>query len=132
VARARLDIGRRAGRPLLAGLALLLLAPPAILLLMVSLVGIPVGLLLLGLYLLAVPFGLALVGLALADAGRRSATPDRLQAAALLRRYALVCLGAALLSLIPVAGPMLLALAAALGLGLLIIGVIGRRRLPLA
>lgn len=132
VDRARQDMRRRAGLHLTLGVALLVLAPAVILLLMISLIGIPVGLLLLGLYLLAVPFGLAVAGLVLADGVRRGAAPARLDAAGLLRRYALVCLGAALLSLIPVAGPIILALGAALGLGTLALGLIRRRRTGLA
>lgn len=128
VARARLEMGRRAGRHLAVGLALLIMAPPTILLLMVSLVGIPVGLLLLGLYLLAIPVGLAFAGLALADGLRRGPPVVPFDAAGLLRRYAVVALLAALLSLLPVAGPIILTLAAALGLGTLAAGLMGRRR----
>lgn len=132
VVRARLEMGRRPGRHLVAGLALLILAPPVILLLMVSLVGIPVGLLLLGLYLLAVPMGLAFAGLTLADGLRRGPPSTPFDAAGLLRRYALVALLAALLSLLPVVGPIILTLGAALGLGTLAAGLMGRRRADLA
>lgn len=130
--RARQEMGRRAGLHLAAGLALLILAPPAILLLMISLVGIPVGMLLLGLYLLAAPMGLAFMGLVLADWLRRGPPSVPFDAAGLLRRYALVALVAALLSLLPVAGPIILILAAALGLGTLAAGLAGRRRAGLA
>lgn len=120
VTRAADGLRRHPLRHFLLGAAIILLSPPLLALLMVSVVGIPLGLLLLGLWLFCLPLGLAVAGFSLALSIRRgrNVRPGS-EAGMLMRRYALSVLALALLSLLPLAGWAVLALAAALGLGAL-------------
>ena len=120
VTRAADGLRRHPLRHFLLGAAILMLSPPLLGLLMVSVVGIPLGLLLIGLWLFCLPLGLAISGFGLALSIRRGATVrPGTEAGMLMRRYAMAVLALALLSLLPLAGWGLLAMAAALGLGAL-------------
>ncbi|MBP7337318.1 polymer-forming cytoskeletal protein [Niveispirillum sp.] len=133
VTRAADGLRRRPLRHFLVGTAILLLSPPLLALLMVSVVGIPLGLLLLGLWLFCLPLGLAVSGFGLALCIRRGATVrPGTEAGMLMRRYAVSVLALTLLSMLPVAGWVVLAVAAALGLGALADTLLRSRRGGLA
>ncbi|MFY8093369.1 MAG: hypothetical protein ACOVN0_07805 [Niveispirillum sp.] len=120
VTRAADGLRRHPLRHFLLGAAILLLSPPLLALLMVSVVGIPLGVLLLGLWLFCLPLGLAVSGFGLALSIRRGTNVrPGTEAGMLMRRYAVSVLALALLSLLPLAGWAVLAVAAALGLGAL-------------
>lgn len=120
-------------RHFLMGAAVLLLSPPLLALLMVSVVGIPLGMLLLGLWLFCLPLGLAISGFGLALSIRRGTTVRAgAEAGMLMRRYAIAVLALTLLSLLPLAGWAVLAIAAALGLGALADTLLRGRRDGLA
>ncbi|OYQ32618.1 hypothetical protein CHU95_17735 [Niveispirillum lacus] len=132
VTRAADGIRRHPLRHFLLGAALLLLSPPLLALLMVSVVGIPLGLLLLVLWLFCLPLGLAVAGFGLALGLRRGPPRPGAEAGMLIRHYALTVVVLVLLSLLPLAGWAVLAIAAALGLGALADTLVRGRRGGLA
>lgn len=133
VTRAADGLRRHPLRHFLLGMVVLLLPPPLLALLMVSVVGIPLGLLMLGLWLLCLPLGLAIAGFGMALAvRRRAAVRPGAEAGLLMRRYAVAVLALTLLSLLPVAGWAALAIATALGLGALVETLLRGRRGGLA
>lgn len=128
VTRAADGLRRHPLRHFLLGAAILLLSPPLLALLMVSVVGIPLGLLLLGLWLFCLPLGLAVSGFGMALSLRRGITRPGTEAGMLMRRYAVAVVALALLSLVPLAGWAVLVTAAALGLGALADTLVRGRR----
>ena len=113
-------------RPLrhaLGGIAVMVVTPLVVLLLAVSMVGIPLGMLIGGLYLLAYPLGLALAAFAMGDVWvRRGGDTVRGR----LARFGGATLVLALLSLVPWIGWLILGGLTALGIGALATALVRR------
>ncbi len=107
----------------LTGIAVMMVTPLLILLLVISMIGIPLGMLMGGLYLLAYPLGLALAAFAVGDMWvRRGGDTVRGR----LARFGGATLVLALLSLVPWIGWPILAGLTALGVGALAAALVRR------
>jgi cytoskeletal protein CcmA (bactofilin family) len=116
VAAAR-TVGLRPWASLGTGLAVLLLAPLAALLLALTVVAIPLALGLAALYVLALLLGFIVAAFALGDLGARAFRRARHGRGARIAWLALAVLALALVRFVPVVGPLVLLVALALGVG---------------
>ncbi|HYC06037.1 MAG TPA: hypothetical protein VED40_22280 [Azospirillaceae bacterium] len=116
VSGAALSVGAAPGRAFLTGLGTLVLAPLLMVLLCITIIGIPLALVALFAYMAVMALGVAVAGFGLAelvrrDRGRPSAPRDT------LKRYAFVALLLTMVGIVPVLGDVALFVALAVGVG---------------
>lgn len=130
VGAAAAEVGGNPGRTLLLGLLALFLTPALVLLLMVTVIGIPVGLLVLFLYAIAIVLGLAVAGFGVAELLTRNRPAAGMTGRDRLKRFAFFAVLLSLIGLVPFVGGWVWFAAVAMGVGAVVGRVLESRRRP--